>query len=82
MKITFFLLISPKCVRTHTLVYSLKHIFRIRISGVSLGVKGVKELKELRQQLCGLVNFNIKHSLKAIVLTPQRPKGAITPLTP
>ena len=45
MKITFFLLISPKCVRTHTLVYSLKHIFRIRISGVSLGVKGVKELR-------------------------------------
>ena len=54
MKITFFLLISLKCVRTHTLVYSLKHIFRIRISGVSLGVKGVKELKELRQQFCGL----------------------------
>gem|GEM_PF-3987227 len=31
VKITFFLLISPKCVRTHTLVYPLKHIFRIRI---------------------------------------------------
>ena len=35
-----------------------------------------KELKELRQQLCGL---EINHSLKAVVLTPQRPKGAITP---
>ena len=54
VKITFFLLISPKCVRTHTLVYSLKHIFRIRISGV----KGVKGVKEVRQQLCGL---EIKH---------------------
>ena len=72
MKITFFLLISFKCVRTHTLVYSLKHIFRFRISGAS-GVKELKELKELRQQLCGLVNFNIKHSLKAIVLTPLTP---------
>lgn len=40
MKITFFLLISLKCVRTHTLVYSLKHIFRIR-------VWGHQELKEL-----------------------------------
>ena len=47
MKITFFLLISPKCVRTHTLVYSLKHIFRIRISGAS----GVKELKEFLKEL-------------------------------
>ena len=45
MKITFFLLISSKCVRTHTLVYSLKHIFRFRISGVN---KEIKELKELR----------------------------------
>ena len=48
MKITFFLLISLKCVRTRTLVYSLKHIFRIRISGAS-GVKEFfQELKELR----------------------------------
>ena len=47
MKITFFLLISLKCVRTHTLVYSLKHIFRIRISGAS----GVKELKEFLKEL-------------------------------
>ena len=45
VKITFFLLISPICVRTHTLVYSLKHIFRIWISGAS----GVKEFfQELR----------------------------------
>ncbi len=42
MKITFFLLISSKCVRTHTLVYSLKHIFRIWIQ------EFLKELKELR----------------------------------
>lgn len=43
MKITFFLLISSKCVRTHTLVYSLKHIFRFQEF-----LKEIKELKELR----------------------------------
>ena len=43
MKITFFLLISPKCVRTHTLVYSLKHIFRFQ--------EFLKEIKEFFQEL-------------------------------
>ena len=46
MKITFFLLISPKCVRTHTLVYSLKHIFRFQEF-----LKEIKELKEFFQEL-------------------------------
>ena len=46
MKITFFLLISPKCVRTHTLVYSLKHIFLE--FGFQEFLKELKELKELR----------------------------------
>ena len=56
MKITFFLLISPKCVRTHTLVYSLKHIFRFQEFLKEIkeffqklrSFSGVKELKELR----------------------------------
>ena len=45
MKITFFLLISPKCVRTHTLVYSLKHIFRFQ--------EFLKDIKEFLQELRG-----------------------------
>ena len=38
---------------------------------------GVKELKELRQ-----MPYCLKYKKKAVVLTPQRPQGAITPLTP
>ena len=38
---------------------------------------GVKELKELRQ-----MSYCLKYKKKAVVLTPQRPQGAITPLTP
>ena len=38
---------------------------------------GVKELKELRQ-----MPYCLKSKKKAVVLTPQRPQEAITPLTP
>ena len=36
MKITFFLLLSPKCVRTQTVVYGLQHFFRIDFCMISM----------------------------------------------
>ena len=39
MKITFFLLLSPKCVRTQTVVYGLQHFFRIDFCMISIGMK-------------------------------------------
>ena len=40
-------------------------------------VKGVKEVKELTRMSCSLKNY----AKKTVVLTPQRPQGAITSLT-
>ena len=46
--------------------------------GEVMEVKGVKGVKGVKTYVLQLNNY----AKKTVVLTPQRPKGAITPLTP